>query len=104
MAVLGRDEFFERLDSHLTDSTSEEDIQWLEDMTDTYNDLEQRANGGGEDWEQRYYENDRKWKERYRHRFFTSDGGNVGTPSDSGGNGESAEERAKRITIEDLFN
>lgn len=103
MAVLGRDEFFERLDEHLTDSTSDADIQWLEDMTDTYNDLEQRANGGGEDWEQRYYENDRKWKERYRHRFFTSDGGNATDGDNGDGSGESAEERGKRITIEDLF-
>lgn len=100
MAVLSRDEFFDRLNERLSTDTSDEGIQFLEDMTDTYNSLEQQANGEGTNWEQMYRENDAAWKERYRHRFFSSDGGNSTAPNPDE---EDGEERGKRISIEDLF-
>ena len=97
MAVLSRDEFFTRLHSRLAEDTSDDGISLLEDFTDTYNDLENRANGNGEDWERRYHELDEAWKKRYRHRFFTG--------SDRTVPGESGEEtnEAETISVEDLF-
>ena len=44
MAILKRDEFFSRIESKLANDTSDEAITFLEDMTDTYNDLENKAN------------------------------------------------------------
>ena len=58
MAVLNRDEYFSRLHERLGADSSEEAITFLEDMTDTYNDMETRANGDGVDWEQRYHDLD----------------------------------------------
>lgn len=73
MAVLNREEFFARLDTRLANDTSDEGIAFLEDMTDTYNDLERKANGDGVDWESKYKALDESWKKRYRHRFFSGD-------------------------------
>lgn len=75
MAVLSQEDYFNRLHERVGNDTSEEGIAFLEDMTDTFNDLNKRANGDGEDWKQRYMELDEAWKTRYRHRFFS---GNVG--------------------------
>lgn len=75
MSILNREEFFARLDTRLANDTSDDGIAFLEDMTDTYNDLERKASGDGVDWESKYKELDESWKKRYRHRFF-SGGGN----------------------------
>ena len=77
MAVLKREDFFNRLEAQINKDTSDEAIEFLEDMQDTYNDLERRANGDGENWEQKYKELDASWKARYRHRFFN--GGSYGS-------------------------
>lgn len=77
MAVLKREDFFNRLEAQIHNDTSDESIAFLEDMQDTYNDLERRANGDGENWEQKYKELDASWKARYRHRFFN--GGSYGS-------------------------
>ena len=98
MAILNRDEFFNRLHGRLGDDTSDESISFLEDMTDTYNSLENRANGDGEDWKRKYEELDESWKKRYRHRFFN--GGDRNIPDDR----EETEERGSEdIQINDLF-
>lgn len=96
MSILKRDEYFNALHARLGEDTSEESIAFLEDMTDTYNDLENRANGDGEDWKQKYYDLDESWKKRYRHRFFTGGGGKM--PED-----EPEEKAAEEITIDELF-
>ena len=101
MSVLSRDEYFARIEE-MTKNHSDESITLLEDLTDTYNDLEKRANGDGENWKEKYDELDKTWKERYRHRFFSSDGGNA-----SGGKGsEKADEDEydpESVSIKDLF-
>lgn len=101
MGVLTRDEFFAKLHERIGEDTSDEAITFLEDMTDTYNDMEKRVNGDGTDWEKKYHELDESWKKRYRHRFFN--GGDKAVV----GEGETAEvddkPDAEEITIEDLF-
>lgn len=71
MAVLTRDEFFDRVQRVAGTDTSDDTLTFIEDMTDTYNSLEDRANGDGNDWEQRYHELDESWKEKYKKRFFS---------------------------------
>lgn len=101
MAVLSRDDYFTRLQTVLGSDTSDEGIALLEDMTDTYNDLEQRANGDGVDWEQRYRELDESWKKKYSHRFFSGGASSIPRPNDPDGGGE--EDRAATIGFNDLF-
>ena len=101
MAVLTRDEYFARLQSRLAEDTSDDGISFLEDMTDTYNDLESRANGDGVDWERKYRELDESWKKRYRHRFFS--GGDTGTPNSVTIVDETKEYDPDEVKVEDLF-
>lgn len=101
MAVLDKDKFFNVLHEKIGNDTSEESISFLEDMTDTYNDLEKRANGDGEDWHKKYNELNESWKAKYRHRFFTSDGGNYEPMS--GQSGDEDEYNPEAVTIDSLF-
>lgn len=101
MAILNRDEYFAQLQAKVGTDTSDESIEFLENMTDTYNDLEQRANSDQENWEQRYRELDESWKARYRHRFFS--GGSGGTPNTREKDGQENEYNPEDIGIEDLF-
>ena len=101
MAILSKDEFFTRLQAQLGDDTSDESIAFLEDMTDTYNDMENRANGDGEDWEKKYKDLDESWKKKYRHRFFTGGGGAM--PNEESSGSDDNEYDPEDITVEDLF-
>lgn len=72
MAVLTKDQFFEALKKQIGSDSSDDSIQFLENMTDTYNALEQTATGDGIDWKNKYEELDKSWTEKYRNRFFTA--------------------------------
>ena len=102
MAVLNRTDFFARLESRLAGDASDEAISFLEDMTDTYNDMEAKANGDGVDWEKRYHDNDAMWKARYQNRFFN--GGDRAVPV--GGCNSEPEENTynpDEVTVDALF-
>lgn len=71
MAFLERDEFFEKVKDIVGDRTDETAISFIEDVTETYDTLTERADGGAaEEWKRKYEENDRIWSERYKERFF----------------------------------
>lgn len=97
MPVLNREEFFNRVHSKIGNDTSDDAISFLEDMTDTFNELEKKSHGNGEDWERKYHELDESWKAKYRHRFLNSDGGNYSPMK------EEEKEEVKEVTINDLF-
>ena len=104
MAVLSREEYFSRLNEQIGTDTSEESIRFLEDMTDTYNDMENRGNGDGVDWEQRYHDLDEAWKAKYQHRFFN--GGDSAVPGEPGCGdpaNEADEYNPDRVTVDTLF-
>lgn len=100
--ILNRDEFFNQLHTRVGTSTSDEDITFLENMTDTYNDLEKRSNGDGVDWEKKYNELNESWKAKYRHRFFN--GPETNNPNMRPAYAENeGKPTADEITINDLF-
>lgn len=70
MAVRTREELMEAIRGRVGDS--DEDLAFIEDVTDTLSDLESRA-ADQTDWQARYEENDREWRERYRSRFFNNE-------------------------------
>ena len=98
MSVLTKNDLFNKLHEYIGDSTTEESIGFMEDVTDTFNDMESRMNGDGEDWKKKYEENDKAWRAKYRHRFFSSDGGNFDVKED-----ESKQITPETITVDDLF-
>lgn len=100
MAVLDRDEYFESLRTIFDGRNDTDSITMMENLTDTYEDLNNRANGDGIDWKKRYEENDEMWKDRYKNRFFNGNGGN---PNLHYPNETNEDSEKKPITIDDLF-
>lgn len=98
MARLSREEFLEKLGKLIGEDTSEDALQLLEDMTDTYDELE-TASKDTENWKEKFTKNDAEWRKKYKERFF------------SGGSKEEIEEIEEEIddtdepeiTINDLF-
>lgn len=58
MSIKTKDEILSTIKSLLKDDTSDEAISILEDVTDTYDDLQSKVQGDGEDWKTKYEEND----------------------------------------------
>lgn len=104
MAVLSREEFLNQIHTRIGDDSSDESIKFLEDMTDTYNDLEEKINNNGEDWKHKYEVNDAMWKKRYQNRFFSGNGYSNNPDNNLEESPEDkALERASSITFDDLF-
>ena len=73
MAVKNKEEILEAIKTRVGEQTDDETISFLEDVSDTFTDLETRANADGEDWKTKYEENDKMWRERYTTRFFSKE-------------------------------
>lgn len=95
MAIRKREELLSAIRERFTDDTSDETLGLLEDITDTLDDYENRANDST-DWKTKYEENDANWRQKYRDRFFNSSN-NDDDLEDNKGN-----EKPIR-TFEDLF-
>lgn len=96
MAVRTREEIMEQLSTRIGDDTSDEAISLIEDITDTLNDFESRANGDGTDWKAEYEKNDKEWREKYISRFKN------GSDNSNNDNNDNREED-KPLTYEALF-
>ena len=73
MAVKTREEILESFKTRLEENPDDESISFLEDVTDTLDDFEKRANGDGTDWKSKYEENDASWRKKYTERFFSGE-------------------------------
>lgn len=99
MSVLTKNELMEKVKNFLGDDTSDEALEIIEDISDTV------EAGNSEDWKQKYEENDKKWREKYRDRFFNGDN-NDDTDNEKPKeteNKESEKEQEKLLTFENLF-
>lgn len=67
MAVKTVDEIMAKVRERIGEDDSDEAIGFIEDISDTLESF-----SSGEDWKTKYEENDKKWREKYRDRFFTS--------------------------------
>ena len=89
--ILTREEFFSNLRKFTEDRKDDDEVlKFVEDMTDTYNDMET--------WKNKYDELNASWRKRYWERFFKGDG--YSTPNERE---KEEEEIDEDITIEDLF-
>ena len=91
--VRTKDELLASIKDRFKDDTSDETISFIEDVSDTINDLETKASDET-DWKSKYEENDKQWREKYRDRFFNTEGDDI-KPLD--------EEPPKPMNFEDLF-
>ena len=67
MAVKTVDEIMAIVRERIGEDDSDEAIEFIEDISDTFESF-----SNAEDWKTKYEENDKKWREKYRDRFFTS--------------------------------
>ncbi len=75
-------EILEQIKNKFSEDTSDETLSFIEDVSDTLTDLEGKATGQ-EDWKQKFEDNDKMWREKYKSRFFA---GEDNPKSDLGGN------------------
>lgn len=92
MAVLTFDELIAKIKTKIGDDTSDESIELLEDVSDTF-----KANNDGEDWKTKYEENDKEWRKKYIDRFSGSGANDKDEEEDE------EEEEEEKTTFEDLF-
>lgn len=93
MAILDKATLLERIKGRIGEDTSDEAISLIEDVSDTFSDLETKASDETK-WEKKYRENDAEWRKKYRDRFFN------GTPDDEN---DEEEEAPKPLTFDALF-
>ena len=93
-----KEELMSKLKERFGEAPTDDDISFLEDVSDTMNALENKPISGQEDWEKKYHENDEAWRKKYTERFYS------GSPSGSEPDPSPANDPPKRLNFEDLFN
>lgn len=68
MAVLNKADLLAKVGKIVGDNTSDDALSLLEDLSETYDDLEKKT-GGESEWKTKYEENDKMWRQKYRDRF-----------------------------------
>lgn len=101
MAILNKADFMARLQERVGEDTSDDVMSFLEDMTDTYNDLESKSTGtSDEQWQTKLDDLDKSWREKYKARFFNSET----TPADViDDQTDDVISDGEEVTFEDLF-
>lgn len=97
MSILTRDELLQRMKDRIGEDTSDDSIHFLEDIADTYDDLDKKAKGDGKDWKAEAERIDNEWRAKYRDRFYNP-------PNDDDNNDENVFGKPpKKLTFESLF-
>lgn len=93
MAVRTTQEIIDALKESFGESPDDTQLAMLEDVSDTFSDLNEKC---GEDWKTKYEENDKAWRKRYTDRF----SGKADSETDTL---EEDNEPPKPLTYESLF-
>ena len=97
MAVKTMEELMESVRTRLGDDQSDEALALLEDISDTYSDMQSRTTCS-EDWKKKYETNDAEWRQKYRDRFFNNSNDNDDDDGDDG-----CGKPSKPMTFDELF-
>lgn len=95
-----------RIKERVGEDKSDEALKFIEDITDTYNDLETKLTPNkksDEEWQKELEAKDNEWREKYKARFFES-----GSNDDTDPNAVVLPEvkkptKEETITFDDLF-
>lgn len=93
--VKTKEEFLNSIKDILKDDTSDTALSLIEDLSDT---LDSVNSSDGTDWKTKYEENDAKWRQRYRDRFFSKPAQEEEEPDDP-----APDETSEPKTFSDLF-
>lgn len=99
--VRTKDELINNIKNILGDNDSDEALAILEDVSDTFADFDSKVNDTT-DWKNKYEENDKAWRTKYKERFSAPIKSEDG--SDDGSDIHDADdEPEKPKTFDDLF-
>ena len=70
MAIKTKEELLSSIKSVLGENTDDNSLAIIEDISDTYDDMSNKAKGDGKDWKAEAEKIDRDWRQRYHDRFF----------------------------------
>lgn len=70
MAVKSKEDILSAIKDKFKDDTTDSTLSFIEDVSDTINDLESKASGE-QNWKKKYEDNDKQWREKYKERFFS---------------------------------
>lgn len=101
MAIKSKEELLEDIKKTTGDDTSDETLGLIEDITDTLNDYDEKVHDQT-DWKQKYEDNDKEWRNKYKERFFSTDGTDT-VPKDTELIDTDDTEEKKPKTFLDLF-
>lgn len=93
MAVRTKEELLTMIQSRIGDDVSDETLEFISDITDTIDDYAAKT-ADSTNWKNKYEENDREWRQKYRDRFFNSTDEKAPEPEP---------ERPEKLTYENLF-
>ena len=97
--IKSKEELIEEIRAVVGDDTSDNVIALIENVSDTMTELE---TSDGEEWKQKFEENDKKWREKYISRF--TEGTTEPTTEPTEPTTEpTADDEEKEKTFEDLF-
>ena len=89
--IKSKEELIEEIRAVVGDDTSDNVIALIENVSDTITELE---TSDGEEWKQKFEDNDKMWREKYISRF---------TEGTTEPTTEPTEDEEKEKTFEDLF-
>lgn len=89
-----REEYLQAIQSLVGDRSDDNALEIIGNLTDTYNDL---SIDSGENWKQKYEDNDKEWRRKYKERFFS------GGSADSEPDLTDPTPTPKKLTFSDLF-
>lgn len=105
--VLTKKDIMEQVKGIIGENTDDASLKFLEDLSDTFDDLDTKSKGDGEDWKAKYEENDKEWRKKYQDRFFngTQEDDKKDDPLEPSNppKDEEEEDENKPLHFEDLF-
>ena len=95
--IRSKEEIMEMIKTRIGEDTSDDAIAFVQDISETIDDYEKKTASYNE-LEERYKENDKTWREKYKEAFFSGAKGSAEDYQE-----KPDEEERKKYTYEKLF-
>lgn len=97
MPALSKDQLLAKIKERIGEDTSDDALQFIEDVTDTIDDYESKVNDKT-DWKKKYEDNDNEWRKKYKERFFSTPAKEEPKPES-----DNPDDKPKTYEYKDLF-